>query len=199
MNKPLQSLLIGVFLFVVFQTFAFAETKVKLVKAPDNGIQPNVIVDAAGVAHLIYYKGDASSGNIFYRKKESGGGFSTPIPINTIPGSAVSMGTIRGAKFALDNDSRVHVVWNGSRITKQEGQHGPPMFYTRLKEDGSGFEEQRIITGHWPVDGGGAIGVDSSNRVFVFWHLIPLYNSFKLKARRFPCGLRIKSCTNLGI
>jgi hypothetical protein len=170
MKKVLHSILTGICLISTSLSVVHAESKVKLMKTPNEGVQPKIIVDSSDNIHLIYYKGDAEAGDIYYTRKESGGDFIEPIRINSVSHSAIAMGTIRGAQFAVDRKQRVHVVWNGSGLTKQEWMHGPPMFYTRLKEDGSGFEEQRVITGHWPVDGGGAIGVDSSNRVFIFWH-----------------------------
>jgi hypothetical protein len=170
MKKILQSLFLGICLIGASHSTVNAETKVKLAKTPNEGIQPKVIVDGSGTIHLVYYKGDAQSGNIYYSRKNSGDDFTAPIRINSVPDSSVAMGTIRGAQFAVDRHNRIHVVWNGSRNTKPENHHGPPMFYARLKEDGSEFEDQRIISGDWPVDGGGAVAVDASDRVFIFWH-----------------------------
>jgi hypothetical protein len=170
MKKILHSILLGGCLIGASLSALNAETKVKLIKTPNEGIQPKVIVDDSGTVHLVYYKGDAQSGNIYYTRKDSSGNFSSPMRINSVPDSSVAMGTIRGAQFAVDKHNRIHVVWNGSRNTKPENHHGPPMFYARLKEDGSVFEKQRIISGDWPVDGGGAVAVDATDRVFIFWH-----------------------------
>ncbi|MDA0349841.1 MAG: GMC family oxidoreductase [Verrucomicrobia bacterium] len=170
MKKVAQLLLLGISLLGVLHSTVDAETNVKLLKTPNDGIQPKVVVDASGTVHLVYYKGDAQSGNLYYVRKDSGGDFASPLRINSVPDSSVAMGTIRGAQFAVDKHKRIHVVWNGSKNTQPENHHGPPMFYARLKEDGSGFEEQRIISGDWSVDGGGAVAVDASGRVFIFWH-----------------------------
>jgi hypothetical protein len=40
--------------------------KVTLIRTPDGGIQPQAAVDSQGTTHLIYYKGDAGAGDIFY-------------------------------------------------------------------------------------------------------------------------------------
>ncbi len=170
MGKFLRLLLTAYILTSVLLPAVHADTKVKLIKTPNDGIQPRVIADASGLIHLIYYQGDAQSGNIYYTRRDAGDDFTTPGRINSIPDSAVAMGTIRGAQFALDRHNRIHVVWNGSRNSTPENQHGPPMYYARMEVDGSAFEEQRIISGNWPVDGGGAVAVDASDHVFIFWH-----------------------------
>src|SRR4051794_26075499 len=40
--------------------------KVSLLHVPDKGIQPQVAVDGKGMIHLIYFKGEAGGGDIFY-------------------------------------------------------------------------------------------------------------------------------------
>ncbi|MBV9471284.1 MAG: hypothetical protein JOZ57_18745, partial [Abitibacteriaceae bacterium] len=88
---------------------------VTLLKTPNGGIQPQAAVDSKGVLHLIYYKGDPKSGDIFYVRQQPGENtFSTPIRVNSQPGSAISMGTIRGAQISIGKNDRVHVAWNGS-------------------------------------------------------------------------------------
>ena len=78
---------------------------------------------------------------MFYTRRNAGESeFTKPLRVNQTPGSAVAMGTIRGTKLALGQAGRVHVAWNGSHKAGKHG-HGAPMFYTRLKQDGSGFEE----------------------------------------------------------
>src|SRR5437588_6051208 len=87
---------------------------VSVMRVPDGGIQPQVAVDAAGTAHLIYYKGKESGGDIFYvREKADEKEFSKPIQVNGRPGSAMAIGTIRGAQLAVGKNGRVHVIWNG--------------------------------------------------------------------------------------
>lgn len=88
--------------------------RVKLVRTPDGGIQPQAAVDAKGVVHLIYYKGDSRGGDIFYVHQEPGQEtFSKPIQVNSQPKSAMAAGTIRGAQLAVGKNGRVHVAWNG--------------------------------------------------------------------------------------
>lgn len=75
----------------------------------------------------------------------SGGEFSKPLKVNSIPGSAVAVGTIRGPHIALGKYGRVHVVWNGSQAARGRPHHGSPMLFTRMKLDGSGFEKERNL------------------------------------------------------
>jgi hypothetical protein len=93
--------------------------KVILTRVPNGGIQPQVAVDAAGVAHMVYYKGDPGHGDLYYVRSSDGGAtFSMPLRVNSQPGSAIAAGNIRGAHIALGKtlgkDVRVHVAWNGS-------------------------------------------------------------------------------------
>jgi hypothetical protein len=105
---------------------------VKLVRTPDAGIQPQAVVDAKGVVHLIYYKGDSGGGDIFYVRQEPGQDtFSKPIQVNSQPKSAMAAGTIRGAQLAVGKNGRVHVAWNGHAPTRHAttehavGNHAP--------------------------------------------------------------------------
>src|SRR5260370_34369378 len=69
---------------------ASERARVTLLRAPDGGIQPQAAVDGSGAVHLIYYKGDAAGGDIFYVSRPPGQeNFSRPIRVNTQAGSAM--------------------------------------------------------------------------------------------------------------
>lgn len=111
---------------MAFSSWA-AETKsdsgerVRLLRVPEGGLQPQVVTDDRGDLHLIYYGGDAHHGNLFYvRSSDHGATFSPAIPVNR-PGSAIAAGTIRGAQLALGKAGRVHVAWNGSNEAQLKG------------------------------------------------------------------------------
>src|SRR5882672_8543208 len=88
--------------------------QVRLLRTPDDGIQPQAAVDSKGVVHLIYFKGDPKGGDIFYVRRDPGhDDFSKPIQVNTQPRTAIAMGTIRGAQLAVGKNGRVHVAWDG--------------------------------------------------------------------------------------
>src|SRR5437879_10562330 len=87
---------------------------VKLIATPDGGIQPQAAVDAKGVVHLVYFKGEPRAGDIFYVRRGPGEEtFSKPIQVNSQPHTAMAMGTIRGAQLAVGKNGRVHVAWDG--------------------------------------------------------------------------------------
>ena len=111
------------------------------------------------------------------RKTPAENNFSKPIQINTTPGSAIAIGTIRGAHLALGHNNRVHVAWmggEGASTTKIAGTDNTPMLYTRLADDGSKFEPERnLLTFTGRLDGGGTVAADSSGNVYVTWHGAP--------------------------
>jgi hypothetical protein len=136
---------------------------------PERGIQPRAIVEADGTLHLVWYRGDAGGGDLFYARQPKGASLGKAQQINSEPKSAVSTGTIRGAQVVLGRAGKVHVVWNGAR-DKNDKNSRPPFFYTRLEAGKPAFEPQRAMSGNWIMDGGGAVAADHAGHVFVFWH-----------------------------
>lgn len=140
---------------------------------PDGGIQPQAVVDTQGTLHLIYFKGEAAAGDLFYVRRAAGQEkFSAPVRVNSQAGSAVATGTIRGAQLVLGKAGRVHVAWNGSgKAAPQSANKTPPMLYTRLNDAGKAFEPQRnVMTQTFNLDGGGALAADAAGNVYVAWH-----------------------------
>lgn len=157
--------------------------KVTPTRVPDGGLQPQVAIDAQGVVHLVYYKGEARQGDLYYVRSSDGGAtFSPPIRVNSQPESAVAAGTIRGAQLALGAGGRVHVAWNGSGAALPKGPRNPeqpadspynglPMLYTRINDKGTAFEPQRnLMQKTFELDGGGTIAADNRGNVYVLWH-----------------------------
>jgi hypothetical protein len=146
--------------------------KPALLRVPDHGIQPQVAVDAKGVVHLIYFKGDPANGDLFYSRSEDGIHFKHALRVNSHPGSAIAIGNIRGAQFALGKSGRVHVAWNGSQKAEPRAPgKASPMLYTRLNDAGTAFEPQRnLIQSAVGLDGGGSVAADGAGNVYVFWH-----------------------------
>jgi hypothetical protein len=145
--------------------------KVKLLRTPDRGIQPQALLDAKGVLHLIYFKGTPGHGDIFYVRSDDGGEhFARPLRVNSEPESAIAIGNIRGAHLAVGKAGRVHVAWMGSDKSKKEGEP-TPMLYARLNDDGTAFEPQRnVIKSAFGLDGGGSLYADEHGNVGVGWH-----------------------------
>ena len=149
--------------------------EVRVVRVPDGGIQPQVVVDRKGTVHLLYYKGDAGGGDLFYVKRARGAReFSTAIRVNSQPGSAVAKGNIRGGQIALGGDGRLHVAWNGSTKARPKGPLNPlndaespynglPMLYSRSNPRGDRFERQRgLMQKTFNLDGGGTVAADGA-------------------------------------
>jgi hypothetical protein len=147
--------------------------RVDLLKTPDGGIQPQAAIDAKGTIHLVYFKGEPSGGDLFYTRLEPGQhAFAPPVRVNSQSGSAIAVGTIRGAHLALGRDGWVHVAWNGSGEARPLNPFGSnPMLYTRSDKDGAMFEPQRnLMLRTSALDGGGTIAADRAENVYVTWH-----------------------------
>jgi hypothetical protein len=157
--------------------------KITWTRVPAGGLQPQVAVDDRGAVHLVYFRGEASKGDLYYVRSNDGGKtFSSPVRVNSQPESAVAAGTIRGAQLALGRNGRLHVAWNGSSVAQPRGPLNPeqaadspynglPMLYTRLNEDGTAFEPQRnLMTKTFALDGGGTVAADRKGNVYVLWH-----------------------------
>jgi hypothetical protein len=171
----MQTKLVTLCLLTASLLHAAGSKKITVVRTPNGGIQPQAAVDAAGVVHLIYYKGDAGGGDVFYVRRETNAeNFSKPIQVNSLPGSAIAAGSIRGAQLALGKNGRVHVVWNGGKGAKRvtiAGKEATPLLYTRLNDAGTAFDPERnLITQNAGLDGGSTVAADSQGNVYVFWH-----------------------------
>src|SRR5258708_1027516 len=151
--------------------------RIRLLRAPEGGLQPQMAIDERGLLHLVYYTGDAHQGDLFYvRSSNFGANFSPALRVNSQPGSAVAAGTIRGAQIALGKNGRLHVAWNGSMqaepkgpLNPDSGKLGMPMLYSRLND--AAFERQRNLMHHsFGLDGGGSIAADHIGNIYVAWH-----------------------------
>jgi hypothetical protein len=144
---------------------------VRVEDVPERGVQPQVVVDATGAAHLIYLKGEPKACDVRYVRRAKGAHeWSAPMPVNSDSRTAVAMGTIRGAQFALGQRGTLHVVWNGA-MQHSGSKHGSPLFYTRLEAGQSEFAPQRNLLGDTgALDGGASVAADEKGSVFVVWH-----------------------------
>ena len=172
------------FVFAVAAAFAASPKSeprlaVSLVRVPNGGIQPRAVIGPGGILHVLYFAGDPKAGDLFYaRSRDYGSTWSTPLRVNSTPGSSIALGTIRGGQMAIGRNGRIHVAWNGSSavqadgpLNPEAGQRGAPMLYSRLSADATSFEPERSLMTHtFGLDGGGTISADSSGNVYVAWH-----------------------------
>lgn len=158
------------------------DSQVQLARLPGGGIQPDAVVDRAGVLHVVYLAGAPAAADVFYvQSRDAGRTFSSPLRVNSQDGSAIGTGTIRGAQLAVGRDGRLHVAWNGSSSARPPGlpnpvtaRAGAPMLYSRSNLAGTAFEAQRnLVTRTTDLDGGGSIAADGKGRVYVAWHGTP--------------------------
>lgn len=150
--------------------------EVRVQRAPAGALQPQAVMDAQGTLHLVYLQGEPKGCDVFYTRRAPGKtAFSPPMRVNSQAGSAVAVGTIRGAQVALGKGGRVHVVWNGSmHALPKPPTQSAPLLYTRIDDGGAAFEPQRnLISGTQHLDGGGTVAADATGNVYVLWHSAP--------------------------
>jgi hypothetical protein len=147
--------------------------KVHLIRTPNGGLQPQALMDEHGILHLIYLAGEPGASDVFYVWRAKGQtSFSSPLRVNSQPGSAIAAGTIRGAQISLGKNGRVHVVWNGSNAAAPRSSYNSaPLLYARLNDAGKAFEAQRnLMQFTHELDGGGTISSDKAGNVYAVWH-----------------------------
>ena len=148
------------------------DSRIEIAATPDDGIQPQAVIDTAGTIHLLYFKGEPGAGDLFYvRRQARDAAFSSPLRVNSEAGTAIATGSVRGGQIALGRNGWIHVAWNGSKAVERDGVKHTPMWYARLSAGGGAFEPQRPIGTHTKnLDGGGSVAAGTDGRVHVVWH-----------------------------
>lgn len=131
--------------------------------------------DTLDRTHLVYLTGDPAAAKVRYVRRDGPG---RPWPparqVNCQPGSAIAVGTVRGARLALGVSHRVYVVWNGSSKAELRTPGGAPLLYTRSDDTGTPIEPQRNLGGETRhLEGGAAVASDGRGTVLVAWHGAP--------------------------
>lgn len=152
-----------------------SDAQVRVESLPEPGLQPQVIVSASGIVHLVYLKGDPKACDIRYATRPSDGvDWSMPVTVNSEVGSAIAAGTIRGAQVALGKDGSVQVIWNGNTGGKKEMMRRAPMLHARLNPGTKAFSPQQNLMGDTTsLDGGASIAANEKGNVAVVWHAAP--------------------------
>src|SRR5260370_16804615 len=79
--------------------------RIRLLRVPESGLQPQMAIDERGILHLVYYTGDAHGGDLFYvRSSNFGANFSTALRINSQPRRPVPPGTLPAPQIPLSHD-----------------------------------------------------------------------------------------------
>lgn len=145
--------------------------KVRLLRLPE-GAHAQAAVDGVGRLHVIYAKGDPVNCDAYYIRSDDGGySFSRPIRVNSVEGSVIVAGTVRGPQIAVGKENRVHVGWMGSGKAGRTAGRLAPMLYARLNDAGDGFEPQRDVSAdHAGLDGGSSVTADAEGNVYLAWH-----------------------------
>jgi hypothetical protein len=161
-----------IFAVVLLSFISLVDAQVRVESIPEGGLQPQILVDAKGAVHLVYLKGDAKACDIRYTHRPTAEAeWAAPITVNSIPKSAIAVGTIRGAQIALGRGGSVQVVWNGAPDKTGEKQHRSALYHTRMKAGAAQFEPQRDWLGDTvALDGGASIAANSAGRVCLVWH-----------------------------
>lgn len=150
-----------------------AADPVTRLRTPDGGIQPQVAIDATGTLHLLSFRGEPAGGDLWYQLRPAGEtAFSSAVRVNSQPGSAIAIGSVRGAHLALGRGGRVHVAWMGSQMATPKAVGGTtPMLYAQLAAGATAFTDQRnVLQTAAGLDGGGSIAADNDGHVYVVWH-----------------------------
>lgn len=141
---------------------------VRVEEVPEKGVQPEVVTDGKGIVHLVYLRGDAKASEVRYTFRKPGEAWQKSQTVNSRPGSAVAMGSIRGPQLAVGQGGSVHVLWNG---TDSEKTGRSPLWYARRAANGEGFAPQQDLLGEaTALDGGASLAGDAKGRVFIVWH-----------------------------
>lgn len=180
MNFHRLKILLTIGAVIVAVAFVYSETteaprvpQVQLLRTPGGGIQPQTAVDSRGVLHMIYFTGDPSEGDIEYVRRALGAqGFSKPIRVNSQPGSALAVGTVRGPQMSVSPNGQVDVVWFGSSKATPKGPDGStPLLFSRLSPAGAAFTPQRNLVQYAKgLDGGLSVAAGRKGEVYVVWH-----------------------------
>ncbi len=146
--------------------------KITVLRTPRGGIQPQTMLDRDGVLHMIYFKGDASAGDIEYVwRKSSGEDFSPPIRVNSEPEGAVAVGTVRGPQMAVGRNGRIYVIWFGARAQSADPTNKMPVLFSRLNDSHTAFEPQRNLMQYTRGgDGGLSVAASTRGEVYAVWH-----------------------------
>jgi hypothetical protein len=134
-------------------------TPVSVIRIPDGGLVPEVLLDQQGVLHMAYGR---DSDGYYVQSRDGGKTFTKPVKINQRP-DMVTVGGERGPKIAIGKDGAIHVAWLG------QYQRNGGIWYTRSTDGGRTFEAERNLLDTGTGTDEATIAADPSGNVFVLW------------------------------
>jgi hypothetical protein len=156
---------------LAFRGAGTSAPRVELMGLPEGGIQPQAVMDDNQVLHVLYFKGPPASGDLYYMRRLPGAGeFSTPIRVNSAPGSALATGSVRGGQLSVGLNGRPHVAWYGAQEIDDAGSKRRPVWYTRLGGGSLKFDPQVNVAVKSTGIDGATVAADRGGNVYVAWH-----------------------------
>jgi hypothetical protein len=134
---------------------------VRVLHLPEGALVPDVMMDGAGVLHMVYGLGDDAW---YVRSADNGRTFSAPVKVNTEGKVTLKMGE-RGPKLALGKGGSIHVVW------ADQWSPGVKVYprYSRSLDGGKTFEPPRALASLFGIDGL-TVAADGQGTVVAFFH-----------------------------
>ncbi len=142
--------------------------EVEVLRAPEGGSIPQVVIDGAGTLHLIYYTGSMTSGDLWHvTRAADAADWSTPHRVNSDPHGVSGLGPIDGGQLAIGPDGLLHATWFHKDPTR--------FHYSRTDHTGL-FQPQQTLSMHdeGGVESAPTVTVDDAGNVYVFWHADPV-------------------------
>lgn len=137
------------------------EGYVRLERVPEGGALPRVACSGAEVA-LVFWKGDASRGDLFLaRSSDEGVSFAPGARLNAVEGAMPSDGLLQSASVALGPDGRACAAWI------QPGETPSLWFARELAEGGLGPAME--LGAPAGLCSNTALAVDRSGTIFLFF------------------------------
>jgi hypothetical protein len=143
---------------------ALALAEVRVVAPPNEGAVPDAEVDRQGAVHLVY----VSRGSVQYVRSEDGGRtFSSPLQVNSEPGTVPPPNMFRGPDVAVGREGIVHVVWYKNAYQRNLPKEEWGVQYARKLSAAGAFEPTRNLN-HRPSDNY-SLAADGRGDVAVLW------------------------------
>ncbi len=136
---------------------------VHVVHLPDGALVPDVMMDGAGVLHMVYGLGDHAW---YVRSADNGRTFLPAVKVNTEGKVTLKMGE-RGPKLALGQGGSIHVVW------ADQWSPGVKVYprYSRSLDGAKTFEPPRALASLFGIDGL-TLAADGEGNVVAFFHQV---------------------------